>query len=282
MSLKISITGASGFIGSFLCKELTKKKFILQKIKRVDFDDNQRLIKKVTSFEADFFIHLASDTSPDDKDAFKNQMKSTIQTSIDIAYAIPQSTKLAIFFGSIEEYGDSPIPYTESNQPNPLSAYGWAKYSSYLAVKQILEKRKVPYLWLRPCLILGRNGSNKRLVGQLINSIDNKEKFNPQNPEHIRDLLYVDDLPKIIVKIIINYKNFRNIILNISNENYFYVKNLMQGLTKSKLTKIKRTQLLGKPGVELKVNSPTLFKKKLGKFSFTHHKKWNKLLFKNS
>jgi nucleoside-diphosphate-sugar epimerase len=282
MKNKISVTGSTGFIGKFLVAELKKNKSNIQEIKRNDFEGEKKLKKIIQKFEPDFVIHLASDSSPDDEKAYKNQIKSTIETSIKIALAIPKSTKLAIFFGSIEEYGESTIPYDENNVPQPISAYGWAKYTSYLAVKSILEKEQIPYLWLRPCLIVGRNASKKRLLGQLIDSIDTNKIFNPKNPNHLRDLMYIDDLAKIILYILGEYSDFKNIVLNISAGNYMTVGEVVKTLSTGE-KKIKKNELKNlRPGYEAKINSTSLFRQKVKKIRYTPASDWKELVLKNT
>lgn len=226
MMKRVSITGSSGFIGQHLIGSLKKNKFYVNTISRKDLAlDTKKLSKKIKKQSPNIFIHLASHTSPDVKSetSFSEQIDNTLKIAIKTAFSIPEDIALAIYFGSIEEYGSSEAPFAEHNTPSPNGSYGWAKYSSYIAIKSILNERNIPFLWVRPSLVYGLGASKKRLIGQILDAYKNKKKLHITNPSTKRDFLYVNDLCDVIIKILKKPKTFNNILLNISGANYMTV-----------------------------------------------------------
>ena len=226
MMKRISITGSSGFLGQHLIESFKKNKFYVNTISRKDLAlDTKKLSKKIKKQSPNFFIHLASHTSPDVKSetSFAEQIDNTLKIAIKTAFSIPEDIALAIYFGSIEEYGSSEAPFEEHNTPSPNGSYGWAKYSSYIAIKSILNERNIPFIWVRPSLVYGIGASKKRLIGQILDAYKNKKKLRITNPSTKRDFLYVSDLCDIIIKILKKPKTFNNILLNVSSANYLTV-----------------------------------------------------------
>ena len=251
---KILITGSSGFIGQRLVRSLKKNRFDVSVISRKDLTiESDKLLKKLEKQKPNFLIHLASLTSPDTK------------TEKSYEEQIPKDVTLAIFFGSIEEYGSSPIPFKENDTPSPIGSYGWAKYSSYIAIKSILSHRKIPFLWLRPSLIFGVEASKKRLVGQIFDAYKNNKEINLISPKSKRDFLYVDDLCDIMNKILRGPKKFNNLLLNISSQNYLSVEEFAR-LFKINITKQKSLENFGVTNL---LNSNKKLKQKIKKIKFT-------------
>jgi nucleoside-diphosphate-sugar epimerase len=265
---KILITGSSGFIGQSLVHSLKKNKFDVSVISRKDLTiESDKLLKRLEKQKPNFLIHLASHTSPDIKTekSYEEQIENTLKIAIKTAFSIPKDVTLAIFFGSIEEYGLSPIPYKENDTPSPTGSYGWAKYSSYIAIKSILNHRKIPFLWLRPSLIYGIGASRKRLVGQIFDAYKNNKEINLISPKSKRDFLYIEDLCDIMNKILREPKKFHNLILNISSQNYLSVEEFA-GLFKINITMQKSSESLEVTNL---LNSNKKLKQKIKKIKFT-------------
>ena len=263
---KILITGHRGFIGKYLTKYFSRDNHVFTVQKKV-FNSSSALRAKLNSYKCDYVFHLASHTSlPEENYEYYNkQIKNTLLPAVNLALNAPKATKVIIFFGSIEEYGDSKIPYTENTLPNPVTSYGWAKYSSYLAVKRIMEDRKIPYIWVRPCLVIGENVKPQRLFGEIFTHLKSNKKLKIRNPNNIRDFITIDNLISIIDDIKDN-ENIYNSTLNISLENYFNIKNLYEHISENKkLVKLGRINLKGLAGKDVLVNSGSKLKKIIGK-----------------
>ena len=278
---KILITGHRGFIGRYLTKYFSQDNEIFTVSKKI-FNSGSTLRAKLNNYNCDYIFHLASHTSitEENYEYYSDQIKNTLLPSVNLALNAPKTTKVIIFFGSIEEYGDSKIPYTENNVPKPTTSYGWAKYSSYLAVKRIMEDRKIPYIWVRPCLVIGEHAKPQRLFGQIFNHLNNNKKLKIRNPNNIRDFITADDLVKIM-DVIKDNKKLYNSTLNISFENYFNIKNLYEHLSEGvNLIKLKKDRRTGLPGKDVLVNSAKKLKKIIGKNFKNNMDEYLRLLIK--
>ena len=142
--LKIFISGANGFLGRNLIKQLIKNYNLLTpNKKKLNLTNNISLKNYLKLERPEIIIHLASSTKfklnyTDEK---KNQITNTLNTTKNLVNCINSECKLIIFFGSIEEYGLSIIPFKENQIPKPISMYGKYKYKSYLYVSKLLKKK---------------------------------------------------------------------------------------------------------------------------------------------
>jgi nucleoside-diphosphate-sugar epimerase len=278
---KILITGHKGFIGKYLTKYFSKDNHVLT-IPRKTFNSGEALRAKLDSYKCDYLIHLASHTGlPEENyEYYSKQTKNTLLPTVNLALNAPKSTKVIIFFGSSDEYGNSKVPYKENSLPNPLTSYGWAKYSSHLAVKRIMEDRKIPYIWVIPGLVIGEYAKPQRLLGEIFFHLKSNKKLKIRNPDNIRDFITMENLANIIDNIKDNKKLY-NSTLNISFENYFNIKNLYEHISENKnLVKVERGSLVGRPGKELIALSGSKLKKIIGKSVKNNINEYLRLLIK--
>ncbi len=278
---KILITGHRGFIGRYLTKYFSQDNYVFSIPKKV-FNSGNSLRAKLDKYKCDYIFHLASHTGlPEENyEYYNNQTKNTLLPTVNLALNAPKSTKVIIFFGSSDEYGNSKTPYKENALPNPLTSYGWAKYSSRLAVKRIMEDRKIPYIWVIPGLVIGEHAKPHRLLGQIFAHLKTKKKLKLRNPDNIRDFITMENLANIIDDIKDNKKLY-NSTLNISFENYFNIKNLYEHISENKnLVKVKKENLTGLPGKDVIALSGSKLKKSIGKGIKSNMDEYLRLLIK--
>jgi nucleoside-diphosphate-sugar epimerase len=173
--MKILITGASGFIGSFIVEEALKRgldtwaairksssKEWLQD-ERIHFielnlSSKAQLVEQLRGQDFDYVVHAAGVTKCLNKQDFmrinfegtKNLVEALLETEMPLKRFVFVSS-LSIF-GAIKEQE----PYEEireSDTPQPNTAYGRSK----LAAEQFLETlgARLPYIILRPTGVYG-------------------------------------------------------------------------------------------------------------------------------
>lgn len=215
---KVIITGSNGQVGRSLVPYVEKLGFDYKAISRKDCDlcyleETENCLK---SYEADFTVHLASKTNPDrNLHDFCENFKQTVLPAINVALSLPESTKLAIFLGSIEEYGNNFPPFSEHLAPDAISGYGWAKISSFQAVKFICRQRNVPFAWIRPALLFGPHIPQDRFIGHVIYGCLADKSIDLTTCEQTRDILYIGDFCRMIGKIMENPSLAEANILNL-------------------------------------------------------------------
>ena len=96
--------------------------------------------------------------------------------------------------------------------------------------KKIGKKFNISFTILRLYQVYGPNQTNNRLIPIVINSCLKDKKFSCTSGKQIRDFLYVDDLIKLIIKII--KKKPRNKIYNVGAGNKLKVKKVIELINK--------------------------------------------------
>lgn len=223
----VIIFGASGFLGRHLTKHLQNNKYHVIPVTRQECDlRSEEDVKTVfNKFTPDFVINLASKVSPGRSTGnFKEQFENTILPAVNIANHIPQTVKLALFVGSIEEYGTNISPFSEQQMPNAFSTYGWGKISSYFAVQYICRQRKIPYTWIRPSLMFGSGVSENLFFGHVLKSCLRNENVSLTSGEQKRDFIYVKDVCRFFEKIIKSPDAAKSQIINFSSSRGIPVK----------------------------------------------------------
>ena len=173
--MKILITGASGFIGSFIVEEALSRGFetwaavrksssreYLQD-ERIHFielnlSSKEQLVEQLRGKDFDYVVHAAGVTKCLNKADFhrintegtKNLADALLETGMPLRRLVFVSS-LSIFGAIKEEQPYDEIRETDTPQPN--TAYGRSK----LAAEQYLEslKGRVPYIILRPTGVYG-------------------------------------------------------------------------------------------------------------------------------
>jgi UDP-glucose 4-epimerase len=240
---KVFITGIKGFLGARLGPYLSQFGYVVTGCDRNACDlSNERE-------KPDFVIHLAARTNPERSlTEFSNQYHDTILTAQNVALCLPDSVRLAIFSGSIEEYGASIAPFHESASPLPVSAYGWAKVTAHSSVKMICEERKRPFTWIRPSLLYGPGMSTSRFIGLVINAYATGKAAALTPCQQFRDFLYIDDCCARIRRILETPQAAEGKTFNVTTETrmqlvdaldeIFNVVSSVQKLAKTKADKI--------------------------------------------
>jgi len=278
---KIFITGARGFVGKNLVNYCRQHNFIVFNPSRKELDLNN--YKKTSLYlkvhNPDFIVHLASRTIPriNSSVEYKKQFHDTINPTINIAMAASKKLKMLISLGSIEEYGQCKTPFLESMIPKPNSSYGLAKVQSFFYFKNICQNKKIRNIWLRPSLMFGKNMNSNRLIGSIIRSYKYSKITKILRPKSIRDYLYVDDLSKVILELIFNYKLFKDELFNISAENWIQndklINKIRQLFGQNKYIILPESN--NHQQMDKFISSGSLFKATIPNFNFT---KFNKAL----
>jgi len=211
---KILITGASGFIGSFLVEEALKRGFETyagirkssskqylqdERIKFVDlnFADVQTLTKQLQELgKFDYIIHNAGVTKCNDKRDFdrvnfgytKNFAEALISANVVPDKFLFMSSLSA--FGSGDEKTLKPIMLSDT--PNPNTIYGASKLK---AEKFIESLDGFPYIFMRPTGVYGPRETDYFVFNQTVKrGIEPSMGFKTQ----YLTFIYVRDLVRVV------------------------------------------------------------------------------------
>jgi nucleoside-diphosphate-sugar epimerase len=173
--MKILITGASGFIGSFIVEEALKRGFetwaavrkssskaYLQD-ERINFielnlSSKEQLVEQLKGKGFDYVVHAAGVTKCLNKQDFSRINTLGTKNLVDALMEVGMPLKRLVFISSLSIFGaiKEQQPYEEireTDRPQPNTAYGKSK----LEAEKYLESlgTRVPYIILRPTGVYG-------------------------------------------------------------------------------------------------------------------------------
>ena len=212
---RILITGASGFIGSFLVEKALEKGYetwagirktssreYLQdgRIQFIDlpFNDKDKLAEDLCKFAAeygkfDYIIHNAGVTkclNPNDFDKINFLYTANFIDALQAANAVPEKFILMSSlsaFGQGDEINYTPLRITDI--PNPNTVYGKSKLKAEIYLQSTTN---FPYIILRPTGVYGPREKDYFLMLKTVKSgLDVGAGFRPQHLTfiYVRDLV---------------------------------------------------------------------------------------------
>lgn len=194
--MKISITGATGFVGSNLSKYLEDKGNVVGKL-------SLRNPEWILNKNADVIIHLAgkahdtANTSADDE-YFKVNRDLTIQLFEEF---LNSEIRDFIYFSSVKATADTIEGILDENHTSdPKTPYGKSKLEAenYLLSKNLPENKRL--FIIRPCMIHGPG--NKGNLNLLYKVVEKGIPWPLANFENRRSFLSIDNLNYLADKII--------------------------------------------------------------------------------
>lgn len=165
--MKITITGASGFVGQNLQRYLTDKRYEVKKLSLRDANWQNRIEQDVAAI-----VHLAgkahdtANTSADEE-YFKVNRDLTIEL---FNLFLQSNTKDFFYFSSVKAVADTVEGVLTEDEPaNPYTPYGKSKLEAeeYLLAQQLPEGKRL--FIIRPCMIHGPgNKGNLNLLYKVV------------------------------------------------------------------------------------------------------------------
>lgn len=169
---KILITGASGFIGSFIVEEALRRGMETWAVVRrtssreylqderihfieLDFSSVDKLKEQLSGHQFDYVVHAAGVTKCLNKEDFFRVNRDGTHNFVEALQALNQPLERFVFLSSLSIFGAirEQQPYKEiepTDTPQPNTAYGKSK----LEAEQLLPS-SFPYIILRPTGVYG-------------------------------------------------------------------------------------------------------------------------------
>lgn len=216
----ILVTGASGFIGRNLCKELLRrgwkvkglirrnsKNALPEGVEPIEIDSIDQVVNwdDILS-KTDVVIHLAGRShiikERAENPIYEFRKINVLGTERLAAASVRAGVRRLIFLSSIGVNGESTKDsfFSEEDQPNPNNAYSLSKWEAEKALYRVAQNSKLEIVVLRPPLVYGMNspGNFDRLI-QLIRS---GLPLPFDSLENRRSFIYVGNLVDAIIKCI--------------------------------------------------------------------------------
>ena len=230
MSL-ILVTGATGFIGSYVVSELLAKGHeVIATSANADKASKMEWYEKVTYRELHFdhihpgvnyfeyfdnpgvIIHLAWEGLPNYKSLFHFEVNLQ-RHYFFLKNLVENGCRNVTVTGTCFEYGMKDGCMTEDMQTEPANPYALAKDTLNKFLHELSKNDTFSLKWVRLFYLFGKGQHPGSLFSQLQNALDNNVKeFNMSGGEQVRDYLPVEKAAEYIVKIALQ----NNIIGNIN------------------------------------------------------------------
>ena len=217
--MKIFLTGASGFIGSYILKNLlmennqivislregsslnfdSKNKFANLKILRSELKDIE--IEELDKF--DLVLHLAAKGVSPQKASIQDFLNTNINDTISLFLKCEKAgVKKFYTFGSSHEYGLSSddYEYIPANAPlQPTTIYASSKVATFLMLSNYAKKSKMKFAYSRLFNIYGFGQNKNNFWPQLYSASKSGRDFKMSSGKQILDFMEVEEVAKEII-----------------------------------------------------------------------------------
>lgn len=228
--MKAIVTGAAGFAGYSLTKELSERGYEVFAVVRPQSSHNDRiyglpnvhlieldcadydLISQSVKDKCDIFFHLAWFGGRYDID---EQNKNIIVLDNAIKSAAALGCKRIVCTGSQAEYGPQTELINEKTTPNPIDAYGAAKISAMHIGRQRAKEVGIEFIWGRIFSLYGLYEPIGRMLPAMLIKLNSGETMQLSSCEQYWDYLDVRDAAKALIAI--SEKGKDGEIYNIAN-----------------------------------------------------------------
>ena len=210
---KAIITGATGFVGSNLCKYLVGNNWevsiisrpssdytnidsIINKIEVFEYDGNiEELINYFSEKKADVVFHLASLFIVEhESNQIDRLVDSNVKFGVHILEAMKESnTKLLINTGTSWQH-------YHTAEYNPVDLYAATKQAFESLIKYYIEADNIRVITLKLFDTYGESDTRPKLINLLHKFADNNKELNMSLGEQVLDLVHVDDVVKAFEK----------------------------------------------------------------------------------
>jgi len=222
---KVLVTGATGFIGNYVVKELLRSncKVIASSSHRdkaslkewfsdvdyraFDLSDFNTALDYYNFFgKPDILIHLAWEGLPNYKASFHLEQNLPRHFAF-LENMIQHGLKSLTVTGTCFEYGMQEGCLTEEMEVYPANPYAIAKNTLREKLQQLEVNHPFSLRWVRLFYMYGKGQNPNSLLSQLSRALENKEEvFNMSGGEQMRDFLPVEKVADYIVKIAMQEK----------------------------------------------------------------------------
>lgn len=225
--MKISMTGASGFVGQNLSAYLKKNHHSTESLSL-----RGNWLSKLDK-NADAIIHLAGkahdlENVSDESEYFKINRDLTIQLFDEF---LKSEMKNFFFFSSVKAVADTADEIVKEDVvPNPLTPYGKSKFEAeqYLLAQNLPEGKRL--FIIRPCMIHGPG--NKGNLNLLYKVVEKGIPWPLSKFDNSRSFLSIDNLSYLVQEMLMN-KKVESGIYNFSDDQFLSTNQLIIAINKA-------------------------------------------------
>ena len=222
--MKVLVTGAAGFIGSYVVQELLEHQFSVVAIDNLSKGNRSRVSQGASFYKADitceeighifqheqpdFVIHLAAQTSVLEsmEKPLADCQANVLGTLNILRFSNQYNVKKVIFASSAAVYGNpTSLPVKEDTKLAPLSFYALSKISAENYVHLYEKMFGLKSSILRFSNVYGPN-QDGGVIANILNRISNGEAPIINNGSQTRDFVYVKDVAAACLTALVSHE----------------------------------------------------------------------------
>lgn len=221
-SFKVLVTGATGFLGAHLIRQLLIRGHHVVAVHRansnlwrlravkgdvelveIDLPCRTSIENALRNNHLDVIIHCAAyGVKYEEQDLNKAFMVNVQGTSNLILAANKAGISRFIHIGSCFEYGNKNYPIHENEVLEPTSLYGVSKASGTLLALSLSRQHNIPLVVVRPFSLWGPFEEPYRLVPQVISHCMAKKPLRLTGGKQVRDYIFVEDAASMLMNLL--------------------------------------------------------------------------------
>lgn len=218
--MKVIVSGASGFIGSWLCRILSREHEVSALMRESSTLIKLQNLPNVATFREDVRLwpSIIYQQAPEVLilndwwgvgNVFRNDPRQldNVQRIKELTEsAIAAGTKIIIGVGSQAELGPIDSVITEAAADNPTTIYGEAKVKTRRVIQDLTSKPDVRFIWMRIFSTYGPLDEGSWLIPNIVDSLSNDEYLEMTKGEQVWSYLHAYDLATAFANVISNTK----------------------------------------------------------------------------